>query len=48
MMAGKFLSLEEAARRLGVGIDEVNRLVDRKELFPMRVARGPRLGGIRG
>ena len=36
MMAGKFLSLEEAARRLGVGIDEVNRLVDRKELFPMR------------
>jgi len=36
MMAGKFLSLEEAARRLGVSIDEVNRLVDRKELFPMR------------
>lgn len=35
-MAGKFLSLEEAARRLGVTIDEVNRLVDRKELFPMR------------
>ncbi len=35
-MAGKFLSLEEAARRLGVSIDEVNRLVDRKELFPMR------------
>ena len=35
-MAGKFLSLEEAARRLGVSLDEVNRLVDRKELFPMR------------
>jgi excisionase family DNA binding protein len=35
-MAGKFLTLEEAARRLGVSIDEVNRLVDRKELFPMR------------
>jgi excisionase family DNA binding protein len=35
-MAGKFLSLEEAARRLGVSIEEVNRLVDRKELFPMR------------
>jgi len=35
-MAGKFLSLEEAARRLGVTIDEINRLVDRKELFPMR------------
>jgi excisionase family DNA binding protein len=35
-MAGKFLSLEEAARRLGVTIDEINRLVDRKKLFPMR------------
>ena len=35
-MAGKFLSLEEAARQLGVSIDEVNRLVDRKKLFPMR------------
>jgi excisionase family DNA binding protein len=35
-MAGKFLSLEEAARRLGVSVDEINRLVDRKELFPMR------------
>jgi len=35
-MAGKFLSLEEAARRLGVSVDEVNRLVDRKELFPLR------------
>jgi excisionase family DNA binding protein len=35
-MAGRFLSLEEAARRLGVSVDEINRLVDRKELFPMR------------
>ncbi|MFN7812668.1 MAG: helix-turn-helix domain-containing protein, partial [Planctomycetia bacterium] len=35
-MAGRFLSLEEAARRLGVTADEVNRLVDRKKLFPMR------------
>ena len=35
-MAGKFLSLEEVARHLGVTVDEVNRLVDRKKLFPMR------------
>lgn len=35
-MAGKFLSLEEVARQLGVSVDEVNRLVDRKKLFPMR------------
>jgi excisionase family DNA binding protein len=35
-MAGKFLTLEEAALRLGVPVEEVNRLVDRKELFPMR------------
>jgi excisionase family DNA binding protein len=35
-MAGKFLSLEDAARQLGVSVDEVNRLVDRKKLFPMR------------
>jgi len=35
-MAGKFLSLEEAARMLGVSVDEVHRLVDRKVLFPMR------------
>jgi len=35
-MAGKFLSVEEAARRLGASVDEINRLVDRKELFPMR------------
>ena len=36
VMAGRFLSLEEAARQLGVSVDEVNRLVDRKKLFPMR------------
>lgn len=35
-MAGRFLSLEEAARQLGVSVDDVNRLVDRKKLFPMR------------
>lgn len=35
-MAGRFVSLEEAARQLGVSVDEVNRLVDRKKLFPMR------------
>jgi len=35
-MAGKFLSLEEAARQLNVSVDEVHRLVDRKKLFPMR------------
>lgn len=35
-MAGKFLSLEETARHLGVTVDEINRLVDRKQLFPIR------------
>lgn len=35
-MAGKFLTLDEAARHLGVTVEEVNRLVDRKQLFPMR------------
>ena len=35
-MAGKFMSPEEAARLLGISVDEVNRLVDRKKLFPMR------------
>jgi len=35
-MAGKFLSLEEAARQLGVTVDEVQRFVERKMLFPMR------------
>lgn len=35
-MAGKFVSIEEAARLLGESVEEVNRLVDRKKLFPMR------------
>lgn len=35
-MAGRFLTLEEAALQLGVEPEEVNRLVDRKKLFPMR------------
>jgi excisionase family DNA binding protein len=35
-MAGKFLSPEEAAAQLGVTIEELHRLVDRKKLFPMR------------
>ncbi len=35
-MAGKFLSLEEAARHLGVSVEDINRLTDRKKLFPMR------------
>lgn len=35
-MAGKFVPIEEAARILGVSIDDVHVLVDRKKLFPMR------------
>lgn len=35
-MAGKFLSLEETARQLGVSVDAVNILVDRKKLFSIR------------
>jgi hypothetical protein len=35
-MAGKFLTLEEAARHLGVTEADVNGYVDRKRLFPMR------------
>ena len=35
-MAGRFLTAEEAALQLGVDVDEINRLVDRKKLFPMR------------
>ena len=35
-MAGKFLLLEEAARHLGVTVDEIHRLVERKKLFPLR------------
>jgi len=36
IMAGKLLVLDEAARHLGVTPDELHRLVDRKELFPVR------------
>lgn len=35
-MAGKFLLIEEAARQLGVSVDEVLRLVERKKLYPLR------------
>jgi excisionase family DNA binding protein len=35
-MAGKFLTVDEAAQRLGVSAEEVQRLVDRKELYPVR------------
>ncbi len=35
-MAGKFLLIEEAARHLGVTADEIHRLVERKQLFPLR------------
>jgi len=35
-MAGKFLTIEEAARQLGVSVEQVNQFVDRKELFPLR------------
>lgn len=35
-MAGKFLLLEEAALRLGLTVDDVHKLVDRKKLFPLR------------
>jgi len=35
-MAGKFLTPEETARALGIPVEEVTRLVDRKELFPVR------------
>lgn len=35
-MAGKFLLLEEAARQLGISVDELHRLVDKKKLFPLR------------
>lgn len=34
-MAGKFVSIEEAARLLGVATGEVKRLVERKKLFPL-------------
>jgi len=35
-MAGKFLTPEETAQALGIPVEEVTRLVDRKELFPVR------------
>lgn len=35
-MAGRYLSLEEAAERLNLAVDEVQRLVDRKQLYPIR------------
>ena len=35
-MAGKFLTLDEAAAALGISTDDVQKLVDRKELFPIR------------
>jgi len=35
-VAGRFLTVDEAAMQLGVEPDEINRLVDRKKLFPMR------------
>lgn len=35
-MAGRYLSLEEAAERLNLAVDEVQRLVDRKKLYPIR------------
>ena len=34
-MAGKFVEIEDAARLLGVGVEDVKRLVERKKLFPM-------------
>lgn len=39
-MAGRFLSLEEAAQKLGVSADDVQRLVDRKILYPIRDGSG--------
>lgn len=35
-MAGRFLSIDEAAQKLGLSADEVHRLVDRRELYPIR------------
>ena len=35
-MAGKFLTVDEAAETLGVSVEEVQRLVDRKKLYPIR------------
>jgi excisionase family DNA binding protein len=35
-MAGKFLLLDEAAQRLGISVEEFQRLVERKKFFPLR------------
>ena len=35
-MAGNYFSPEEVSKKLGLSIDEINQLVDRKELFPIR------------
>ncbi|MFM8633692.1 MAG: helix-turn-helix domain-containing protein [Planctomycetia bacterium] len=35
-MPGRYLSIEEAAERLGGTIDEVHRLVDQRKLYPVR------------
>lgn len=35
-MAGRFVEIEDAARLLGIGVEEVKRLVERKKLFPLR------------
>lgn len=39
-MAGRFLSLEEAAQKLGISVDDVHRLVDRKKVYPIRDGSG--------
>ena len=36
MMARRLLDQEEAARMLGVSVDEIKAMGDRKEVFPMR------------
>ena len=35
-MAGKLLTLEEAAQKLGVSVEDVHSLIDRKKLYPLR------------
>ena len=44
-MAGRFLSLEEAAQKLGVSADDVQRLVNRKKLYPIRDGSGLKFKG---
>ncbi len=42
-MAGKFIEIDEAARMLGVSVDDVKRMVDRKELpQPLRGSDPPK------